>query len=127
MLTTSPVLSHLLTLVICLSEVDQNPVGLFPGADCHAVVSGLIPMAQHGQPFPRAVRSGLVDSAAFECDLGLSRWHLMVKNPPASTGNIGDVNLIREFGQEDFPEKQMAPHSSILARRIPWTEEPGRL
>ena len=24
-------------------------------------------------------------------------------------------------------EKEMATHSSILARRIPWTEEPGRL
>ena len=26
-----------------------------------------------------------------------------------------------------LPEKAMAPHSSILAWKIPWTEEPGRL
>ena len=30
-------------------------------------------------------------------------------------------------GQEDPLEKETAPHSSILAWRIPWTEEPGRL
>ena len=34
---------------------------------------------------------------------------------------------VRSLGQEDPLEKEMAPHSSILARRIPWTEEPGRL
>ena len=28
---------------------------------------------------------------------------------------------------EDTPEEEMAPHSSILAWRIPWTEEPGKL
>jgi len=30
-------------------------------------------------------------------------------------------------GWENSPEKEMATHSSILAWRIPWTEEPGRL
>ena len=34
---------------------------------------------------------------------------------------------MRFLGQEDPLEKKMAPHSSILAWRIPWTEEPGRL
>ena len=31
------------------------------------------------------------------------------------------------LGQEDPLEKEMATHASILAWRIPWTEEPGRL
>ena len=31
------------------------------------------------------------------------------------------------LGQEDLLEKEMANHSSILAWRVPWTEEPGRL
>ena len=44
----------------------------------------------------------------------------MVKDPAA---NAGDVGLIP--GWEDPLEKEMAIHSSILARRIPWTEEPG--
>ena len=35
--------------------------------------------------------------------------------------------LVRSLGQEDALEKEMATHSSILAWKIPWTEEPGEL
>ena len=35
--------------------------------------------------------------------------------------------LVLSLGQEDPPKKEMATHSSILAWRIPWTEEPGGL
>ena len=35
--------------------------------------------------------------------------------------------LVPSLGWEDPLEKSMATHSSILAWRIPWTEEPGRL
>ena len=34
---------------------------------------------------------------------------------------------IQSLGGEDILEKEMATHSSILAWKIPWTEEPGRL
>ena len=34
---------------------------------------------------------------------------------------------VRSLGQEDPLEKEMATHSSFLAWRIPWMEEPGRL
>ena len=34
---------------------------------------------------------------------------------------------VRSLSQEDPPEKEMTTHSSILAWRIPWTEEPGGL
>ena len=34
---------------------------------------------------------------------------------------------VRSLGQEDPLEKEMATYSSILAWKIPWTEEPGRL
>ena len=33
----------------------------------------------------------------------------------------------QSLGEEDALEKEMATHSSILAWRIPWTKEPGRL
>ena len=49
----------------------------------------------------------------------------MVKNPPANAGEVRDASSIP--GQEDSLEKGMASHSSILAWRIPWTEEPGGL
>ena len=34
---------------------------------------------------------------------------------------------VESLGQEDPLEKEMATHSNILAWRIPWMEEPGRL
>ena len=34
---------------------------------------------------------------------------------------------IQSLGQEDLLEKVMATHSSVLAWKIPWTENPGRL
>ena len=34
---------------------------------------------------------------------------------------------VRSLGREDPLEKEMATHSSTLAGRIPWREEPGRL
>ena len=49
----------------------------------------------------------------------------MVKNPPANAGDIRDS--VRSLGQEDPLEEGMATHSSILAWRIPWTVEPGKL
>ena len=45
-----------------------------------------------------------------------------VKNRP-----VVQESGVRFLGWEDPLEKGMATHSSILARRIPWTEEPGGL
>ena len=42
-----------------------------------------------------------------------------------SACNAGDLG--RYLGQEDPLEEEMATHSSLLAWRIPWTEEPGGL
>ena len=48
---------------------------------------------------------------------------LVVKNLPA---NPGDYEMrVQSLGQEDPLEEGMATLSSILAWRIPWTEEPG--
>ena len=43
----------------------------------------------------------------------------VVKNLPANAGDLGSIPR----GQEDLLEKEMATHSSILAWKIPWTEE----
>ena len=55
----------------------------------------------------------------------------MVKNPPANAGDLRDMSVgntrVRSLGQDDPLKEGMATHSSILARRIPWTEEPGGL
>ena len=46
----------------------------------------------------------------------------IVKNPPA----LQDT-WVQSLSQEDPLEEEIATHSNILAWRIPWTEEPGRL
>jgi len=46
----------------------------------------------------------------------------VVKNPPA---NAGDVGYVPRLGRST--EEEMATHFSILAWRIPWTEEPRGL
>ena len=51
---------------------------------------------------------------------GASLAAQMVKNLPSMQGT-----WVRSLGWEDPLEKGMATHSSILAWRIPWTEEPG--
>ena len=50
---------------------------------------------------------------------------LAIKNLPVNARNRG--NLVQSLGQEDLLEKVMATHSSVLACKIPWTKEPGRL
>ena len=50
---------------------------------------------------------------------------LVVKNPPANAADI--QTWVQSLDQEDPLEKVMATHSSILAWKIPWTEEPGGL
>ena len=47
---------------------------------------------------------------------------LVVKNPPA----LQEAG-VQSLCQEDHLKKEVAAHSSILAWRVPWTEEPGQL
>ena len=54
---------------------------------------------------------------------GLTRWH----NSKESTANAGDVGLISGSGSGRSSGGGNATHSSILAWKIPWTEEPGEL
>ena len=63
------------------------------------------------------------DFQYFSClSLRTSLIAQMVKNLPATR-----ETRVQSLGQEDPLEKEMATHSSILAWRLPWTEEPSRL
>ena len=62
------------------------------------------------------------------CDLYINTdfpGDTVVRNLPVSVGNARD--MIQFLGQEDPLEEEMATHSSILAQKIPGTEEAGRL
>ena len=61
-----------------------------------------------------------------------SQVALVLKNPSATAGDIRDMGLIpgrwiKPWKMEDPLEKGIAIHSSILAWKIPWTEEPAGL
>ena len=66
------------------------------------------PEASFHLPYPRGV--------------GASLTAQLIQNLPAM-----QETWVQSLGREDPLEKEMAAHSSILAWRIPWTEEPGRL
>ena len=53
-----------------------------------------------------------------------SQVALVVKNPPTNAGDVRDAGSVC---REDPLEEGMATYSSILAWRVPWTEEPGGL
>ena len=66
--------------------------------------------------------SNLKETEGWERIRGASLVTQMVKNLPAM-----QETRVQSVGREDPLEKRMATHSSILAWRIPWTEETGRL
>ena len=74
------------------------------------------------QPFPITVKECPV---LLVCQILKQRvrYLLLVAQSKESTYNAGDLGST--LGQEDPLGKGMATHSSILAWRIPWTEEPG--
>ena len=75
---------------------------------------GLVALQHVGSYFSR-------DLSRIPC-LGASLVAQMIKNLPAVW-----ETWVQSLGQEDPLEKRMATHSSTLAWRIPWTEEPGGL
>ena len=58
----------------------------------------------------------LVFTLTYFCSVGMAQ---MVKSLPAML-----ENQVQSLGQEDPLEKEMAIHSSTIAWKIPWTEEP---
>ena len=60
------------------------------------------------------------------CRYWFSQVTLAVNKPPANAGDIRECR-VQSLGREDLREEGMTTHSSILAWRIPWTEEAGKL
>ena len=76
--------------------------------------------------YPRAIQANMKSSLwAIPVIKGSFPGGTVVKNPPANAGDKRDSGSI--VGWEVPLEEEMATHSSILAWRIPWTEDPGGL
>ena len=131
-------------IYMCVCARTLNNMVLLPGWPCypHNQVLGqsaevLNPQPRMGYKAPRepaiCLMVGWLSGATFHHGGG-SKWRQnrrgtgaslvsqMVKNLPAM-----QESLVRSLDQEDLLEKGMAAHSSILAWRILWTEEPGSL
>ena len=77
---------------------------------------------------PLETKGALLHPYHLNCELYINMGFpgdTVVKNLPANVGNARD--MIRSLDQEDPLEEEMATHSSILAQKIPGTEEAGRL
>ena len=61
-----------------------------------------------------------------DCFLGLPHG-LSYKESSCKAGDSGDTVWVESLGGEDILELGTTTHSSILAWRTPWTEEPGQL
>ena len=90
----------------------------------------------------RFLRIAWLDLASNLSPLHLLNWHMVLyhqchvesKEPPANAGDARDTGMqemqetqFRFLGWEDPLEEEMATYSSILTKRIPWTEEPDGL
>ena len=82
---------------------------------CHALLQGIFPTQGSNQHL-----LCLLYWQAGSLPLGASLMAQMVKNLPAM-----QETQVQSLGQEDPLQKEMATHSSILAWRIPWIEEPS--
>ena len=105
---------------------------------CHVLDRAQIPPEREehagGAPLPAPApikRFTCLHLPAHSHVVGITSPHVqMISFPSGSEGKESTCNLetqVRSLGWEDPLEEGMATHSSVLAWRIPWTEEPGGL
>ena len=87
---------------------------LISAASLEGVLTEKTRRTWRGHPFPLSLNSPWEED-----EIGIAQ---LIKNLPA----MQEIQ-VRSLGREDPQEESTATHSSNLACRIPWTEEPGRL
>ena len=99
------------------NHMDYNP----PGSFVHGILQARI---LEWEPFPSP---GYLPNPGIE--LGFPALLLETSLVAQTVERLSTMREtgVQSLGQEDLLEKEMATHSSILAWKIPWTEEPGRL
>ena len=97
---------------------------------CPALWDPMVPMGPYGREEPRELQSTELQRVrhnwsdlAHTCFCRASQVVLVIKNPPFKAGDLKDADSI----PKDPLKEGTATHSSTLAWRIPWAEEPGGL
>ena len=118
--------------ILGISELKWTGMGEFNSDDHYIYYCGQESLRRNGVAIMVNKR---VRNAVFGCNLKNNRmisvlfqgkpFNITIIQDCAPTSNTEEAEVERFY--EDLPEKAMAPHSSTLAWKIPWTEEPGRL
>ena len=128
------------TRLLCLSDFPSKDIGV----GCHFLLQGIfptprlnicllhwqadsLPLSYQGKPILVSIYCQNVFLKMFQLHWDIiDKWDFLgVSEDKESACNAGDQ--VRSLDQEDPLEKGMITHSSILARKTPWTEEPGGL
>ena len=120
----------------CIGEGNGNPLQCSclenprDGEAWWAAVSGVAQSRTRLKRLSSSISIFVEASATFSCAVQDLSRHFPVgassKELLANAGHVRDAGSINRLGREDPLEEGIATHSSILAWRIPWTEEPGR-
>ena len=111
-------------LALLCFPLSRTPLG-FPGgsdgkeSDCNAGVLGSIPGLGKS---PRGGHGNPLQYSCLENPMDRGPWQATVHGVMKSQTQLSDFTL-----HFHALEKEMATHSGVLALRIPWIEEPGRL
>ena len=121
--------------ILGISKLKWTGMGEFDSDDHYIYYCGQESLRRNGVAIMVNKR---VQNAVLGCNLKNDKFisvsfqgtsfNIMVIQVCAPTSNAEEAEVGRFYEDlQDFLEKAMAPHSSILAWKIPWTEEPGRL
>ena len=99
--------------------------GKSTGVGCHFLLQGIFPI-QGLNPGLSHCRQTLYRLSHQQSPTIQNIWTSLVAQKVKPLSTMPET-WVRSLGWEDSLEKEMATHSSTLALKIPWTEEPGRL
>ena len=118
--------------ILGISELKSTGMGEFNSDDHYIYYFGQESLRRNGVAI---IVNKRVRNAVLGCNLKTDRmisvrfqgkpFNITVIQVYAPTSNTEEAEVERLY--EDLLAKEMAPHSSTLAWKIPWTEEPGRL
>ena len=101
------------------------------GFHCHGLGSAsdwrteILQAVRHGGTTTTKL-TRVIENGTTQWDKSFEKWTSLVAQTVKRLSTMQET-WVPSLGREDPLEKEMSPHSSTIAWKIPWTEEPGRL